>query len=181
MRRIAAVLGLALTACAGGVRVTAHPDPRADFSRYRTYAWIDGGAPARNPAVEEGIRSSVDRQLAAEGLRKVEAGGSPDLRVATYASIGEEKLVLPDQWGYDLGPVGLGSSRVSTVTVPMGTLLVDLVEADAGKLVWRGEAKQALDGRVTVKQVERVVRKLFADYPPKPPKPPKGGAPGAGG
>jgi hypothetical protein len=166
MRCALAVLGLiALAACAGSVQVTTHPDPQADFSRYRTYAWADG-APAR-PELEEEIRAAVDRQLAARGLRPVAAGGSPDLRVSTYASVDEEKLVLPDQWGYDLGPVGLGSSRVSTVTIPMGTLLVDLVEAGAGKLVWRGEAKKALEGPVSGKQVEQVVRKLFAGYPSK--------------
>ncbi|HVR98524.1 MAG TPA: DUF4136 domain-containing protein [Thermoanaerobaculia bacterium] len=163
---MAAGVLLALAACATGLDVHTRYDKEIDFSRYRTYAWTDG-VEARTESVESAIHDAVERGLASEGLRQVDEASSPDLYVATSASVEENRVVQADQWGYDLGPVGVGSARVPVTTIPMGTLWIDLVDVDTGKLVWRGEASRAIDGRVSQGAVQKVVSEIFRKYPPE--------------
>jgi len=161
------LLLLALAACATGPTVTTNADPAADFSRYTTYAWREGAA-ALDPVVSGKVQAAVDEQLAAKGLRKVNRSGSPDLLVFASASRDQERVVQPDQWGYDLGPVGVGSERVEVLLIPVGTLLVDVVDAGTNRLVWRGEVTKALNGPVSDRQLRSVTRRLFRDYPASP-------------
>ena len=158
---------LALAACATGPTVTTNVDHAADFSRYRTYAWREGAA-ALDPAVSSKVQAAVDEQLAAKGLQKVDRSGSPDVLVFASASRDQERIVQPDQWGYDLGPVGVGSERVEVILIPIGTLLVDVVDAGTNRLVWRGEVTKALNGPVSDRQLRSVTRRLFRDYPSSP-------------
>ena len=165
MRNLVAVLlVLALPACAGFQVRTKH-DLEADFSHYRSYTWTEGG-PARDPSLESQIRVAIDRELSFKGLQKADTASSSDLYVSTYVSVEEERVVQPDQWGYDLGPVGTDSSRADVLILPIGTLLVDLVDAGSSKLVWRGQASKAVDRQVSEETVRKAVREIFRGYPP---------------
>ena len=161
-----ALLLLALAACATGPTVKTDFDRATDFSRYRTYAWREGVA-ALDPSVNQRVHAAVDEQLAEKGLQKVEASGSPDLLVFASASRDQERAVHPEQWGYDLG---IDSERVEVVLIPIGTLLVDLVDAGANRLVWRGEITKALNGPVSDRQLRNVTRTLFRELPISPGK-----------
>lgn len=165
--RIAArgLLLLALAACATGPKIKTDFDQATDFSRYRSYSWKEGVA-ALDPALDDRIHAAVDEQLAEKGLRKVDASASPDLLVYAAASRDQERVVDPEQWGYDLG---IDSERVEVLLIPVGTLLVDLVDAGANRLVWRGEVTKALDsGPISDRQLRSVVRTLFRDLPVSP-------------
>jgi hypothetical protein len=56
--------------------------------------------------------------------------------------------------------------------VPVGTLIVDLVDAREKRLVWQGVASDALDPGATADERDKVVAtmiaKMLADYPPPP-------------
>jgi len=156
------LLLLTLAACATGPTVTTNFDKTTDFSRYRTYAWREGAA-ALDPDVSDRVRAAVDRELAAKGMQKVDRSGSPDLLVYASASRDQERAVNPEQWGYD---VGVGSERVEVVLIPIGTLLVDLVDAGTNRLVWRGEITKALGGPVSDRQLRDITGRLFRDLPP---------------
>jgi len=163
---LAALVLIALTACAG-LQVETENDQDADFSRYRTYAWIEG-VPARNPSLESQIHAAVDRELPFKGLSPAAAPGSPDLYVSTYVTVEENRVV--EQWGYDVGSVGANSSRAPVLTLPMGTLLVDLVDSGSRKLVWRGQASKVVDREVSEETIRKAVREIFRRYPPDRPE-----------
>ncbi len=163
---LAALVLIALPSCAG-LAVETQNDQDTDFSRYRTYAWIEG-VPARNPSLESQIHSAVDRELPFKGLSPVATPGSPDLYISTYVTVEENRVV--EQWGYDVGSTGASSSRAAVLTLPMGTLLVDLVDSGSRKLVWRGQASKAVDREVSEETIRKAVREIFRHYPPEGPE-----------
>ena len=56
------------------------------------------------------------------------------------------------------------------ITVPEGTLIIDLVDAKAKEMVWRGMASKALASSPSAEKmdenVKKVVAKVFENYPP---------------
>lgn len=155
---------LGLMACAGA-SVNSDFDAAADYSGYRTYAWITG-TEAANPLVEQRIKSAVDRQLAAKGLTKV--ADSPDLQVATHASTSVEQQVNVESFGYGypgLGWGGWSSSMVNVRNVDVGTLLLDLVDASSEQLVWRGVATDVVGHTVSEQTVNKTVERMLKRYP----------------
>jgi hypothetical protein len=162
MRITAAALMLIVLPACSDLQVKTEQDWDADFARYRTYAWGQG-TPARDPSIESQIRAAVDFELPFKGLKKVEQAASPDLYVATYASVEEEQVV--GQWGHEARTDGAADSRFSTLTLPIGTLVVELVDARSDKLVWRGHASKAVDRQVSEASLRKVVRDIFRHYP----------------
>ncbi|MGE5276059.1 MAG: DUF4136 domain-containing protein [Acidobacteriota bacterium] len=169
-----AVALAAATACSS-ITTSADYDKGANFSQYKTYAWKDVDA-KQNELIENRIKGAVDSQLAAKGLRKVEA--NPDLWVVYHTRLSEQTQIntYDTGWGYGWGwrGYGYGGGGMSSTTVskiPVGTLIVDLVDAKENQLKWRGTASKTLDPSATVdereKNVNAAAEKMFAGYPPK--------------
>ena len=149
------------TVAAAGVKVDY--DAGADFSKYRTYAWKPG-APALIPEIEQMIVDTVDEELAADGLTRVE--GEADLYVSTYA-IGEEMAKL----GVSAELLGAGFVLLKP-DVRMnkaGTLLVRLADGESGEPVWHGWGSKTFGENPSgvEQKVGKVVRKMFREYPPR--------------
>jgi hypothetical protein len=80
------LLSIAVTAAAAYTpkyRVKVQADKHTDFSKLRTYSWMDSH-PASIPAVDAQIVRAIEGELAALGLTKVPSGGDV---VATYTSM----------------------------------------------------------------------------------------------
>ena len=81
------LVSIAVTAAAGYTpkyRVKVQADKHTDFSKLRTYSWMDSH-PASIPAVDAQIVRAIERELATLGLTKVPSG-TGDV-VATYTSM----------------------------------------------------------------------------------------------
>jgi hypothetical protein len=81
------LVSIAVTAAAGYTpkyRVKVQADKHTDFSKLRTYSWMDSH-PASIPAVDAQIVRAIEGELAALGLTKVPSG-TGDV-VATYTSM----------------------------------------------------------------------------------------------
>ena len=165
---VAALMLIVLSACSSS-QVKTEQDWDTDFAQYRTYAW-SRGVPARDPSIESQIHTAVDFELPFKGLKKEEAAeaSSPDLYVSTWASV-EQQVI--DQVGYEMGTSAEAQSRAGVLTLPTGTLVVDLVDATSGKRVWRGQATKALDQQVSEATLRKVVRDIFRQYPQNPQNP----------
>src|ERR1051325_7909985 len=62
-----------------------------DFSKYRTYKWVQiTGAQQINQLTEQQLKTAVDAELAKKGLQRTESG-SADLLIGYQAAIGQEK------------------------------------------------------------------------------------------
>ena len=153
------------------VDVTVDHDESVDFSTYTTYAWMpNAGTPA--PEFDEvRIRRAVETQLEASGLSQ--AAGDPTLWVVTHASVGQALQISSTNTGY-VGygrrgwGGGWGATTVNVREVPVGTLVVDLVDNESDKLVWRGIASGTIPAKAekSEKKINKAARKLFKKFPP---------------
>jgi uncharacterized protein DUF4136 len=61
-----------------------------------------------------------------------------------------------------------------TSTVPVGILLIDLYDVGRKQLVWRGDATKTIELKTdpdkNYRNLQKVMTKLFRNYPPKPRK-----------
>ena len=80
-------------------------DQNTDFSKFKTYKWVELKN-AQNPGdlLDKQIKSSFEAQLAAKGLTKVE-DDSANLYVGYQVGIGQEKEFTSynTDWGYGTG------------------------------------------------------------------------------
>lgn len=167
------LLALALTAglllpTLANARVHVDRDETADFGTYETYQWIEGTA-TENQLAERRIRNAVDRELEAKGLQRVEQGG--DLLVATHAALRTETRVntdtLPVYYGYYWRtPFWHGQQTVDLRTIEVGTLIIDLIDADEERLVWRGKATGTIreNPKKNAKRLHKAVAKMIDQY-----------------
>ena len=178
MGRFARVAGLGalltLAACST-TKVRSGYDPAVDFSTFRTFAFYEN-ASIVDPGVRGFLERAVSRELESKGLRKVQGQG--DLMVAMLGSVDRVEgldAVTASQQGYSWGGGTVGYESLamyglaSTTEVPVGTLVVDLVDGKRKAGVWRGAMQESLvvDPEETLKRLEAGVHKLFAKYPPR--------------
>lgn len=165
-----AVGGLAV-ACST-IETSADWDKAVDFSKYKTYAWHQTEQ-AENSLVRQRIEGAVDNALASKGLRK--ADSDPDLWVVTHTRLSEQTQIntYDTGWGYGwrwgYGGYGGGMSTTTVSKIPVGNLIVDLVDAKAKQMVWRGTASKTLDPKSAPEKreaaVNEAVQKMFEKYP----------------
>ncbi len=162
---------LAIPVAAPAQTVKVAYDHSADFTQFKTYAWVKG-LPAGNPQIDKLIVDQVDRQLQSKGLQKV--AGAADLHVTYYASLdvnintsAVEYMKNTDwkKWGEQAQVYG-----PKMVAMPIAGMVLDLIEASANRLVWQGHAKDAYTPNLArvKKRVIKAVEKLFKRFPPPP-------------
>ena len=143
--------------------------PGTDFSKFHTYKWISierGAHP--NQIVDAQIKQSVDSQLAAKGLTKVQ-DDKANLYIGYQIAVNKEK-----QWNaYGMGGGirwgGMGTATSSPISV--GTLVLDMYDPATKQLVWTGTATKTLDPssnpQKNQQRLEKAMAKLLKNYPPK--------------
>ena len=140
-------------------------DKQADFSRYKTWSWHTGVTPAMNPVTDKRVREAIEKGLGARGLSRVDSKAS--LLVAYHASRTTE--------------TGFGKARYPDPSFEKGTrppfqkgsLVLDMLDADSGRVVWRGHATDAMSygPNEIAAQVASAIEKLLASFPPPSPQP----------
>ena len=168
-----AVMGCAILCCCVAARaqdVRYNYVPGTDFSKYKTYKWVRV-PDARYPdqILDGQIKQAIDSQLSLKGLTKTE-DDSADLYVAYQVSISQET-----QWNSFGGPGWrISGMAVTSSTINIGTLVLDIYDAAAKQQVWRGDATKTLnpskDPQKNLKKLQKAMAKLLKHYPPPPPK-----------
>jgi len=172
---------VAVSACSSGIKIQTDYDPAADFASLQTYKWAtrqptDQDDPrVYNDLVEGRIKRATDRVLQEKGFRQV--GNNPDFWIAWHGDIdGKMSMTTVNSgygygWGwYGYGGVGMGTSQTYVNEWDEGTLLIDIVDASADQLVWRGSATMELRESRNADEAEegayQVLQKLLKDFPP---------------
>lgn len=175
--RIGSLLLVLSFTLACDLKTTVDYDRDTDFSAVKTYAWADQEQTEINDLNQKRVVSAVESQLALKGLKPVDS--NPDVYVAYFTDDDEQVEVDTTHMGYDYGPgmywdpywgggMGMGTSTSRVRKYTMGTLVVDLYDADEKQLVWRGAVTATVDEdpRKLEKKINKGVAKLFKKYPP---------------
>jgi hypothetical protein len=146
-------------------------DPEVDFSTFKTYDWGSENPGAPRTIFESTLRGVVDEEMAARGFTL--DSDNPDLLVVPHASL--EEVVTGATvnhwnhhgWGWYGGWGTMGTSTVSVNSFNQGTLILDVVDKSANRMVWRGIAEKAVnDARVSRENLQPVVQRMLEDFPP---------------
>jgi hypothetical protein len=160
-----------LTACTTAptkdIKVDAEADPKASFSGFKTYAWLasaqivfdpEGQWEPRNVDIDAEVQSIINSELQKRGITEVNA--DPDMLVA-YAA------------GVDMTTLGLKENPETgeqlLENIPGAALVVALVDADTGYVIWIGEAvgdvQQQADEATVRTRIEYAIREMFRLLP----------------
>jgi hypothetical protein len=173
LRRVAAVTpllvcALALASCGAGT-VHSFLERGVDLGRYQHYDWgPDNGSGTGDPRLDNNeifqgwVRAAVEKQLAMKGFEKT-TSGSPELLVHFHARV-EQRMDLTDTDRYAACP------DCKPFIYDAGTLLIDLVDAHTGQLLWRGWSEGNVSGvidsqRWLEERIDADVSKIFKGLP----------------
>jgi hypothetical protein len=142
-------------------------DRSADFSKYKTYSWEKVQTP--DPLWVDRIKEAVNRTLAAKGLTPVESGG--DVAIVAIEMTKNQRTLNTFYDGFGGGwrwGGGFGNATTTVDNYKVGTLVVDLFDANTKKVIWRGSSSDTLSDKSdkNIKNLDKGVQKMFDHFPP---------------
>jgi hypothetical protein len=168
-----------LSAPALAQKVTYDMNRSADFSQLRTFSIketppVDVTASQTtaydSPIVKQNTEAAIAAQLQARGLIRNDA--HPDVYISTHRTFQTEYAAWGSPaWGYGYwgGYYGGGYGSYYLEPIVVGTLTVDVTDADTGELLWRGIARRDMHPTSSpehrLKRIDREVSKMFKNYP----------------
>ena len=173
---VASAALLVAVACAVPIRVGSYVERGADLQLYRSYDFAPleptpTGDPRldSNPFFTERVQAAASRGLADRGYVR-SSSDAADLLVHFHASVVQ---------GLDIGTIDRERGRCPDeggcrpYTYDAGTLVMDLVDARTGKLVWRGWAESNFQGMVDnqallEERIDIAMARLLAQLPRRP-------------
>src|SRR5579863_4589626 len=146
-------------------------DRSANFSQYKTYSWEK--VQTQDPLWVDRIKAAVNATLQEKGLTPVDSGGDIAI-VAMEMSRNQQTLNtfydgFGGGWGWRrFGGGGFGDATTTTENYKVGTLVVDLFDANSKNLIWRGSASDTLSNKSekNIKNLDKGVQKMFDHFPP---------------
>jgi len=180
-----AVAVAVLAGCASNksADIHVHAAPDTNWSKYATFGFPDQTGTDRggySTLITSYFKTAVRDQMERRGYHYVDE--NPDLLVNFYAKVHERTEVRSEPtysaaygyYGYRYGLYGawpLYDSDVRTVTYPIGTANIDVVDAHKKEMIWEGVAQ----GRLTDEDmnnprdsIARVVTQVFTHFPGRP-------------
>lgn len=178
------ILGLILFLVAGctPLQTTSDLKSQTDFSSLKAFAWLDDAGQAvddvrlQDPLVQETVRTAVEESLLAKGYEKAD-GSQADFVVAWFGAI--EKKLKQDKLNQFYAPYGYAALYHDPVLNPgpartiqeyeEGTLIIDVLEPQGRKLLWRGTGSRPLaeeqSEQTALRNLNRAVTKILEPFP----------------
>jgi hypothetical protein len=168
--KLAAGLMLLLASASFAQHVKTDYDRNASFGQYKTYSWAN--VKTQDQLMVDRIKAAVNGALAAKGWTEVPSGG--DASIVAIETTREQQTLDTFYNGFGGGWRwgGFGDAITTTETYTVGTLVVDIFDANTKQLIWRGSANDTLSDKSekNIKNLDKSVHKLFEHFPPGAPK-----------
>ncbi len=166
-----------LLACSNAPIVRSDYDPRADFSAYRSFAFMEPLGTDRagyTTLLTERLKRAVALQMESRGYIYQEK--NPDVWINFQSQVQSKTEYVPPppmMWGvgYGFGFYGGWPSYAfgpDVIQYNEGTLKVDLIDARRKQMVWEGIGTTLLGNAqqaASEAMVENIVSSIFARYP----------------
>jgi Domain of unknown function (DUF4136) len=143
-------------------------DHHTSFEQFHSYSWAK--VQTDDPLWQSRIMDAVDKDLQAKGWQKVDSNGQ-----VLLTAVGAVQNQQQYQTFYNgLGPGwwwgGFGNESTTTVqNYKVGTLVLDMFDAQNKHLIWRGSASDTLTNKPEKNEnkLDKAVDKMLKDFPPK--------------
>jgi hypothetical protein len=162
------LMGLAVS-CSTIYGVKYDYDKSANFTSLKTYDWLPIPVNTNIDSLTiERVKNAVNAGLQAKGLMMT--SDNPDFLIAQHLG---KKTEVTDM-GYSYGPhrIDRWGGRISTLEYAEGSLVLDFVNAESKKMIWRGVAKAEVNNADTPDKKEKLineaVQEILKNFPPKP-------------
>jgi Domain of unknown function (DUF4136) len=172
-RKILASVGIMLLAATASFaqHVKTDYDRSTDFSQYKTYSWEK--VQTQDPLWVDRIKEAVNGALAAKGWTQVPSGGN--VAIVAIETTQNQRTLNTFYDGFGGGwrwGGGFGNATTTVDNYKVGTLVVDLFDANTKSLIWRGSSSDTLSNKSdkNIKEIDKGVQKMFAHFPPEPKK-----------
>jgi len=173
---------IALAACATGPRVDTLQAPNADYSQYETFSYVSPLGTDRAgyaSIISQQLVFSTRREMELRNFQYVEDPDQADLLLNFNAQLDEQIQTInvvepafgPTFWNYRYGLYRPWPNYRETVAVDQftkGTVVIDLIDAEAERMIWEGTAT----GRVTdqtrrdaAEELDQAVKAIFDRFP----------------
>ena len=180
-------LGIVFLLSSCGTTAHIEKDEQADFSKYKTFAWIDKDGEGRNDRnrnndlAEQKIREAVNKELE-KSSRWRESKTRPDI-LLSYDVLVEKNIKEQNDPVYSrpftrtfYNPY---TRRYSTIyypsqflgydreqrTIREGTVTITMIDARTDKTVWQGWATDEVNSRnMTGKEIQAAVKSIFRKF-----------------
>jgi hypothetical protein len=141
-------------------------DKKINFEQFHTYSW--GQVQTGNPLWEPRIKEAVDKELSEKGWQKVGSGGDVVVMAVGAAKNQQEYQTFYDGLGGGWRWGGFGETTTTVQNYRVGTLVVDLYQANSKQLIWRGTSSNTLSNNTehNEKDLDKAVDKMFKKFPP---------------
>ncbi len=171
MKSLKAAVALAavvlIAACASGPTINTDFNPTTNFAQYHSFGF-KSTEQIPDPIVESRIQSAVTAALTSKGWTL--NNQNPDIWVVPHVAMSEQTQLNTYNQGWGYGRWGGGPSTTTVEKIPVGTVLIDLVDAKASQLVWRGTASNTLQQSASPEQRQQnlnsAMQDLFKNFPP---------------
>jgi len=169
-------LAVLLVGCGSGITVSSDYDPGTDFSKIKTFRWLEvkkraQDDPLTNQLIERRVQAAAEKALIAKGFQKLDTG-EPDFFVAAFAGL-KEKMNVTD-WGYSYGPYWGPYPYGRNIDVSYYTqasLFLDIVDNEKDQLLWRGVGTGVVRGDApspaeAQARMDDALAEILQDFPP---------------
>jgi hypothetical protein len=155
-------------------------DKTADFTKYKTYKWVEIKGSDKDPMLDKQMRTTIDAELATKGLTKTDSDDA-NLFVGYQFAITTEKQVNTFSSGYGYGGgwgpyrgyggMGTSTSTSTSSTLYVGSLQLDFYDVASKNTVFRAIGTKTIDTKAKPdkqqKNLAKAVKKMLKEYPPK--------------
>ncbi len=172
-RIIVAVVLLAFAAPSFAQKVTIDYDKDYDFSTIQTYSWVEPEEFEKDPLMNQRIVNAIDYQLTMAGARQIEkVDANADVYVTYHSNSKEQYQINSTNFGYGYGPGwgyhggATGRSTSSVYRYEVGTLIIDVRDAESKNLIWRGTAEATISPKPEKmeKKIKKAITKLSSKW-----------------
>jgi hypothetical protein len=168
--KIVGFIGIALlgTTASFGQQVKTDYDRKTDFNQYKTYSWEC--VQTQDPLWVDRIKEAVDASLTSKGWTQVASGG--DVAIVAIEMTRNRQTLDTFYNTYGRGwrwTGGFGDATTTVENYKVGTLVVDLFDANSKNLIWRGSSSDTLSDKSdkNIKDLDKGVQKMFNHFPPE--------------
>jgi hypothetical protein len=155
-----------------GVKVNIIQDESVDFSKYKTFCWLEGceftytGPRYLDDSLwRETIKEAIIAELEGKGLVRDE--NNPDLLIDFHISVQNETSVvyhhIDDQYDYNPFP------EDEIINYLKETMIMHMMEREQGKMVWKSESIGYMDEHpeLTEKNIRKGIALTLKKFPGK--------------